>query len=301
MAYLLQLRTFVEVYRAGSLSRAASQLGLSQPAVSAHIQALEAAIGKPLFVRQARGVSPTALADDLALQSAGHLDALEQQLSSAKSRSQQISGTVTLVGPAEYLSAVAGPMLANVLQGGALNLMLQIGGRERIYQALQSGEADLAISGSAPDPALFDAQVLDGERLLLVMNRFSGAQLKTVDAQLLATYPLLAYDQDLSLVRQYFQQVFNQPCRSKVVARCADLRALAALVQAGVGYTVLPDYLCADALRRGDLVQLGPAGPENLLYLVWRKGALQQPRLAYCRDLLMAFANLNRVLQTTAD
>lgn len=301
MAYLLQLRTFVEVYRAGSLSRAASQLGLSQPAVSAHIQALEAAIGKPLFIRQARGVSPTALADDLALQSAGHLDALEQQLSSAKSRSQQISGTVTLVGPAEYLSAVAGPMLANVLQGGALNLLLQIGGRERIYQALQSGEADLAVSGSAPDPVLFDAQVLDGERLLLVMNRFSGAQLKTVDAQLLATYPLLAYDQDLSLVRQYFQQVFNQPCCSKVVARCADLRALASLVQAGVGYTVLPDYLCAEALKRGDLVQLGPAGPENLLYLVWRKGALQQARLAYCRDLLMAFANLNRVLQTTAD
>lgn len=297
MAYLLHLHTFVAVYRAGSLSRAASQLGLSQPAVSAHLQALEAAIGKPLFIRKARGVSPTALADDLALQCAGHLDALTQKLTSVRSRSQQISGTVTLVAPAEYLSVVAGPMLANVLQGGALQLVLQTGGRDRIYQLLGSGEADLALSASVPDPQLYEAQVLDGERLLLVMHPFSGAQLAAVNADVLAAYPLLAYDQDLSLVRQYFQQVFNEPCRSPVIARCADLRALAALVQAGVGYTVLPDYLCRAALARGEMIQLGPAGPENLLYLVWRKGALQQPRLAYCRDLLMAFANLNRVLQ----
>ncbi len=299
MSYLLQLRTFVEVYRAGSLSKAAQNLGLSQPAVSAHIQALETAVGKALFVRQARGVSPTPTAEDLALQSAAHLDALESKLASVRSRSQQLSGTLTLAGPSEYLTAVAGPMLANVLQGGQIDLVVLPGARERIYQALQSGEADLAISGSTPDPQLYDAQVLDGERLLLVMNRLTGSQsaLAQPDAALLAAYPLVAYDVELSLVRQYFQAVFNDSCRSKVVALCPDLRLLASLVQAGVGYTVLPDYLCRGALARGELLQCGPAGPENLLYLVWRKGALKQPRLAYCRDLLLAFANLNRLTQ----
>lgn len=63
---LVHLRTFVEVHRRGSISEAARLLGLTQPAVSGHIATLEAQLGRPLFQRHARGVVPTAIADDLA-------------------------------------------------------------------------------------------------------------------------------------------------------------------------------------------------------------------------------------------
>ena len=66
MNHLVYLRTFLDTYRAGSLTRAAQRLGISQPAASAHIAALEDMLGKPLFLRQARGVAPTAAAGDLA-------------------------------------------------------------------------------------------------------------------------------------------------------------------------------------------------------------------------------------------
>ncbi|MCC3741134.1 LysR family transcriptional regulator [Rouxiella badensis] len=45
MSYLVQLRSFVEVYKAGSISKAAMRLGISQPAMSAHIHSLEAFTG----------------------------------------------------------------------------------------------------------------------------------------------------------------------------------------------------------------------------------------------------------------
>jgi len=40
-------------------------------------------------------------------------------------------------------------------------------------------------------------------------------------------------------------------------------------------------------------VQLGPEGPENIIYLVWNKGALTPPRIAFAKDVISAFANIN--------
>ena len=58
---LALLRTFVTVHRAGSFTRAAALLGLSQPAVTGQIRTLERQLGRPLFLRQARGVTPTTI------------------------------------------------------------------------------------------------------------------------------------------------------------------------------------------------------------------------------------------------
>jgi DNA-binding transcriptional LysR family regulator len=53
-----ELRTFVEVARDGSLSGAARRLGLTQPTVGRHIDALEVALGLTLFTRSPRGLTP---------------------------------------------------------------------------------------------------------------------------------------------------------------------------------------------------------------------------------------------------
>ena len=61
-----ELRTFVEVVHDGSLSGAARKLGLTQPTVGRHIDALEAALGLALFTRSPRGLTPTTAALALA-------------------------------------------------------------------------------------------------------------------------------------------------------------------------------------------------------------------------------------------
>jgi DNA-binding transcriptional LysR family regulator len=70
------LRTFLAVHREGSVTGAARRLALSQPTVTAQLQALEATLGRPLFVRQPRGVAPTPAADLLARPVARPLDHL---------------------------------------------------------------------------------------------------------------------------------------------------------------------------------------------------------------------------------
>lgn len=303
MSYFVQLRTFVEVYRCRNISRAAKNLGLSQPAATAHIQTMESIVGKTLFERLHRGVEPSNAAHDLATQVSGHLDAIEQKVASIRSRSSEISGTITLAGPAEYISYVASAQLANLLNAGNIDVVILPGNREHNYCVLENGTADFAITASLPDSKLYDYCVLDSEELLLVSHRLLAQNLPTrpVTVEDLNSMPVVVYDNQLPLVREYFDSVYRQKCQSQIIARCPDIRAIAGLVRTGVGYSVLPDYLCFEDIKAGRLVELGPKGPENHIYLTWRKGALSHPRLNYACDVLMAFSNLNKYARKDSD
>lgn len=76
---LVHLQTFMAVYRHRTLSEAATTLGVSQPAVSQRLQALEALTG-PLFERHARGVHPLPRAHRLAHDVGDAIGALEAVL-----------------------------------------------------------------------------------------------------------------------------------------------------------------------------------------------------------------------------
>jgi len=60
------LELFNSIYSTRNLTLSASQLGLSQPAVSRGLARLREAYDDPLFIRQQRGVQPTPFADHLA-------------------------------------------------------------------------------------------------------------------------------------------------------------------------------------------------------------------------------------------
>ncbi|MBO0787669.1 MAG: LysR family transcriptional regulator, partial [Actinobacteria bacterium] len=59
------LRSFVTAVRSGSISRAATTLGHTQPAISQQLRKLESAAGRPLLYRSPAGVSPTRAGEEL--------------------------------------------------------------------------------------------------------------------------------------------------------------------------------------------------------------------------------------------
>lgn len=79
------LRVFVVVADSGSVTQAASQLYLTQPAISAALRRLTSAIGTPLFARQGRGLSLTNRGEELLSHVRPHLSAIiDATLSPAK-------------------------------------------------------------------------------------------------------------------------------------------------------------------------------------------------------------------------
>ncbi len=288
------LRSFIEVIRTGTVSRAAERLGLTQPAVSGHIRVLETQLGYALFERAPRGMVPTRLAADLARQLATPLDQIDQAYAMFRMRNNSVTGHLRLVAPSPFAQARLIPAIA-ALENAGLTVVLELGGQELIYHRLLSGTVDLAITASAPtSPELGWAQI-GAEKLLAVAapRWVADALAGQVTVAAARQHPPLTYDADLPLIRTVLLQddpTAELPPHGLIAA---DLALLHGLVRAGRGWTVLPDYLVASDLASGALTQLttrGPA-PENALNLAWLKVALRQARVAAGRAILIkAFA-----------
>lgn len=74
------LRSLVAITDTGSITKAATLLGLSQPAISAQIKRIEAMVGGSLFQRTANGSTPTELGKLVLLHARKILDANDQLL-----------------------------------------------------------------------------------------------------------------------------------------------------------------------------------------------------------------------------
>jgi DNA-binding transcriptional LysR family regulator len=101
------------------------------------------------------------------------------------------------------------------------------------------------------------------------------------------THPPLAYDADLPLIRQVMLAE-GLPLPQPAVL-IDDLLMLRAMAIAGLGWTVLPDYLLTDSLAAGTLILLPTTAtaPMTALHLAWRKSALRTPREALARQVLL--------------
>ena len=273
-------------YRLGSLTKAAKHLDITQPAVSQQIRTLEAQIKKPLFVRHARGIIPSAIAHDLARSIGTHIDALEASFNAVQARATNIAGTIHIAGPGEYLSAKVIPLIASLMER-EIRVRIHTGGKDRIYALLDDGAIDLAFTASLPSSRTLDYQQIDSETLVMVATPDWIQQKleQPLDINQLLAQPLIAYDEDLPLIRQYFREVFERTPEVQAAATVADLRTVRQLVLAQQGYSVLPLYLCKTQLQQSQLalIHTPKQSPTNHLNLVWNRGNLRHPRVAFAQ------------------
>ena len=292
---LALLRTFVTVHRAGSFTRAAALLGLSQPAVTAQIRTLERQLGRPLFLRQARGVTPTSLGDELAHKAAPHLDALAE-IAQTGLAEDAAARTLHLVGPPEFIAERALPALTSLIDGGgqSLSLRVSIGHAEEALEGLAAGHHDLAITNVRPRGPLLTATALcDEEHVLVAAPRWAGrlppGALRHRGAALMEGMPVVEVHESLPLVTRYWAEVFDSLPAASGAVIVPDLRAVLRCVKGGAGLAVLPRYLCAAALERGEVVTLldPPVPPLRTYFLVVRTGTLAAPAIARAHEGLL--------------
>ncbi|MFJ8110188.1 LysR family transcriptional regulator [Streptomyces sp. NPDC096132] len=295
---LALLRTFVTVHRAGSFTRAAALLGLSQPAVTSQIRTLERQLGRPLFLRQARGVTPTTMGDELAHKAAPHLDALVEITESGLDDDASLR-SLHLAGPPEFTAERALPALTELTgdDGQGLALRVSFGNAEEVLEGLAAGHHDLAISTARPRGALLTATPLCDEEHVLIAapqwaERIDSGRLRRKGASALENLPVVEVHESLPLVSRYWASVFDSRPAASGTVIVPDLRAVLACAVAGAGLAVLPRYLCAAALERGDVVAPHePVVPPLRTYvLVVRTGTLAMPHVARAHEWLLGAA-----------
>lgn len=296
---LALLRTFVTVHRAGSFTRAAALLGLSQPAVTSQIRTLERQLGRPLFLRQARGVTPTTIGDELAHKAAPHLDALVEIAETGLDDESSLR-SLHLAGPPEFTAERALPALTELTgeEGQGFALRASFGNAEETLEGLAAGHHDLAICTARPRGALLTATPLCDEEHVLVAaprwaDRIRPATLHGKSAHALEEVPVVEVHESLPFVSRYWASVFDSRPAAPGTVIVPDLRAGLACAVAGAGLAVLPRYLCASALERGEVVALHePAVPPLRTYfLVVRTGSLAMPHIARAHEWLLRAAS----------
>lgn len=293
---LALLRTFVTVHRAGSFTRAAALLGLSQPAVTSQIRTLERQLGRPLFLRQARGVTPTTVGDELAHRAAPHLDALVEIVEAGLDEESGVR-TLHLAGPPEFTSARVLPALAPLVSQGLALRTSFTGNAEETLEGLAAGHHDLAVTTARPRGGLLaQTPLCDEEHVLVASPRWAarledGALLRK-GAVVLEQLPVVEVHESLPFVSRYWASVFDSrpPAAAAVIA--PDLRAALESAAAGAGLAVLPRYLCLGALEDGRLVALlePPVPPLRTYFLVVRTGTLALPHIARAHEELLLAA-----------
>ena len=282
------LRSFLAVHRAGSITAGAQTLGLSQPTVTAQLKALEVALDRPLFVRQARGVRSTAAGDELARRIAEPIDALHGLV--VDELDDPVAATVHLGGPSDFLSDQVLPALADRLAAG-LQVRTRFGLPEELLDGLVSRNLDVVVSSIRPRRAGVRITPLYDEVFVLVAAP-RWALKKSASPEVLREIPLVAYAEEAPIIRRYWRSVFGVRLTRTADLVVPDLRGVLAAVRAGAGASVLPTYLCDKALAAGELELLTEPElpPLNTLYVATRSDAGPRSPAATVRDdLLRAF------------
>jgi DNA-binding transcriptional LysR family regulator len=228
-----ELRTFIEVARDGSLSGAARRLGLTQPTVGRHIDALEAALGVTLFTRSPRGLTATPAALSLGPYAESMAAAAAALGRAASGEAAADQGAVRVTASDVIGCEVLPPILAafrTAHPGIAIELTLT-----NRTEDLARRDADIAVRMVRPTQSGLVARRIGSSRIGLYAHRDYLARFGEPRSLAdLAGHCVIGFDRDDSTFRAA-GEIGKRLKREDFGFRCdSDLAQLSAL-RAGIG------------------------------------------------------------------
>ncbi len=166
---LKQLKTFICLAEAGSLSRASDRLRIAQPALSRHIKLLENEIGVELFTRHVRGMDLTEPGKELLARVSGLIRQLEQSFHDVQTIRTEVSGNVALGLMPTVTTVLAVRLVGRVARElPGVKLRLVEGYSVYLIELLQRGDIDFSfLYGPSGDFHLHTKELLYEDVVLL--------------------------------------------------------------------------------------------------------------------------------------
>jgi DNA-binding transcriptional LysR family regulator len=228
-----ELRTFLEVMRDGSLSGAGRRLGIAQPTVGRHIDALEAALGLPLFARSPRGLAPTEAAANLA----PHVEAMaaaSAALARAAAGEASADRGVVRVTASEIVGCEVLPAIFATFHANNPGVAIELALTNR-NEDLSRRDADIAVRMARPTQSALVARRIGETRIGLYAHPDYLARFGTpTSLDELGSHRLIGFDRDDRAFRSV-GALASSLSRESFGFRCdSDVAQLAAL-RAGVG------------------------------------------------------------------
>ena len=273
------LRFFLHIGRAGSLTAAADKLGVSHATVFRRLGALEAELGVRLFARSRAGYALTQAGQELFQVAADMETELACATRQLGKRAAWPGGVVRLTTTDTLMHAALAPLLSAYQRQAGVQLLINT---STVQQDILKGEADVAIrAGGRPADPLVARRLCRIESTVYRSRKIGGAT-----ASNLADFPWVAGDETFAHLDST-KWLHQQGLDANAVLRTNSHVNVLNLVKAGAGLGVLPCYL-------GDLepsicrvIPTPPKAWRSDLWLLTRVDLRHVPRIKQLFDAVV--------------
>lgn len=274
------VNTVIAVIDESSIANAARKLGLTPGAVALRIKVLENELGTALIGRAGRNIAPTAAAKRLLpslRQLAADAASLRRIGAASEGRDDSLCGELRLGA----ISTASAGILPSLLKDMAhaypqVDIFIEPGTSLELYKRVLDGVLDAAVI-IEPPTALRKAETFTqwtSEPLIVI----APSELAGCDPlELIASQPFIRYDR-----RNWGGQIVDNYLKSEAVItheryELDSLEAIVAMVSAGLGVSVIPDWKGPrPAGCKIAEIPLPPSAPERVIGLYHRNMSMRQ-------------------------
>ena len=291
-----QLESVVAIADHGSFRRAATALGISQPALTAQIQTVEALLGIQVFERDRRSVLITPAGEDIVGRAREALVAIDTVTDAARRRGEPLVGSLRL-GVIPTVAPYWLPALLPSVRSRfpRLELILREDQTARLIIQLGSGQLDLAMV-ALPVPGDFTTAAFARELFVVAAPRGSALPKKRgrIHDRDLDGEKVLLLEDGHCLRDQALAVCERGGALESMEVRGTSLPTLVQMVAGGLGITLLPEAAASALVQaRGpiELASFGPPVPGRTLGLAWRPSSARLPEFRMLAETLTTAAD----------
>jgi len=277
---LTQLSSFLAVANTGSVTRAADELVVTQPSVSAAVSALSAEVGIALIERDGRSVRLTPAGRAFAAYAADVVGLLEQGARAAREAADAATREVRIAAVTTAGENIVPPLLEAFSElHPDIAMSLDVGNRERVFERVRSHRSDIGIGGRPSGEGVEGERFLDNPVAIIAAPSDPLAGRTAVPLAELEGRSWLLREEG-SGTRTMTEEFLSSHSLEPPVLTLGSNGAIKQGARAGLGLALQPVLAIELELELGLLVTLDVAArlPERHWYLLRaRRGPLRPP------------------------
>jgi DNA-binding transcriptional LysR family regulator len=276
-----QIEAFVQVAHHKSFSKAAEALFLTQPSVTARIQALERDLGEPLFERNGRGVRLTEMGSTFLPFARRALKGLQEGRDAIEGMRNLELGSLKL-GAALTVSTYVLPKILKKYCSTypGVEVSVHTGRSEQVLQMVLQDEVHCALERSVQHAEIVTVPLYEDDLVLVAAPEHRLAVKKGASIDDVGHEALILFDRGSSY-NQLIQGVFRQHgIVPRTLMEMDTIEGTKKMVEEGLGIALLPKLSTERELELGRLVTVNVSGtplPKRQIALIFRKNR-KQPR-----------------------
>jgi DNA-binding transcriptional LysR family regulator len=255
---LRNVLTFLMVAQELSFAKTAHALHLSQPSVTSRIQALEAQLGKSLFIRRRRGIQLSREGEAFLPFARQMIELQTSAEETLKSLNHALAGKLMIGATAAWSVYVLPGILGNVMQSyPEIEFKVTTGNTVQIADMVQQNQADIGlVSSDIKNKQMKQIYLHEYDFVLVCSPDHAFAKTKEVSIEELLAAPLVTYEQRSDAWKSIKKAYAQYDAVPNIAMELNQIEAAKAMVGASLCVSLFPDISVRRELAEGRLVRV---------------------------------------------